>query len=538
MFLRRMFVSILLALTLLAVRPVGAAAQSSPDWMWLTWNGNGVDAVVQGDCYDFNAGPNAAGMTLDILWTVNGGPPQYIGGWPTLDGNGQAANICTSTGTPLGQITFLQIRNAAGGPWKDMNYGLNMLPQATGAGFNGSQGYAGVDGYIFMVSNVANRPVRVRYDHDGSQNEEGIVWVDGNGNYYSGTFDHYSYWGDYLITAVQDAASQPDNWMNVSAPYTILPPQPQSLSVTPSTVVAGGANGSQLYNLFAVNGGGMSLDLRYGIWNQGQVVWDSQNSWPWLYGTGPLGWDGVSGSISTAKCTKPGSYRFYQVRNSLHGDAGWKNIDTVLTVTGSGQPGISSSVPAGAIRGQSVSVTIYGKELCGVVLQTSYPGLSISNVSNPNWADGTSFTATFAIAPNAVPGNAVVTVVTRGGNKTFSFGVIQSGALPTISSVVPPNAPPGSSGSVTMTGTNLFGPVLSTTWAGLTFSNIVPNSNGTSLTATFTISGPAATGTPVIKVTTPAGFVTTSRFSVGSFAPGLSREYIFLGDRVIAADSP
>jgi hypothetical protein len=538
MSLRRTLLFVLRALALIMVGSGGAWAQSSPDWMWLTWNGNGVDTLVQGDCYDLNAGPNAGGMTLDILWSVNGGPAEYIGGWPTLNAGGQAANICTSAGTPLGLITFLEIRNAAGGPWRTVNYPLNMLPQAAGASFNGSQGYAGVDGYIFTVNGLYERSVRVRYNHDATQGEEGMVWVDVASNYHSGVFDHYSFLGEYVITAVQDAASQPDNWTPVYAPYTILPPQPQSLSASPSTVVAGATNGSQLYNLSAINGGGMSLDLRYAIWNQGQAIWGTEYFWPWMYPNGPNGWNGLSGNISVAKCTRPGNYNFYQVKNSLHGDGDWANVNAWLTVTGSGQPTISSSAPAGALKGQSVIVTIFGKELCGVSLQTTYPGLSFSNINNPNWSDGTSFTATFTVAPNAVPGNAVVTVVTRGGNKTLTFGIVQNGALPTVTSATPPGAPPGSNVSVTMAGTNLYGAVLSTTWTGLTFSNVVTSSNGTSLTATFAISSSAATGTPVIKVTTPAGFVNTTKFSIGTFAPGLSREYIYLGNRVIAVESP
>src|SRR5689334_5158909 len=113
MFLRRIVLSLLLPLTLLLVCPVHSSAQASPAWLALTWNGSAVNSLVQGDCYDLNAGPNAAGMTLDILWSLNGGPAQLISGWPTLDANGQAANICTSAGTPAGLITFLQIRSTA-----------------------------------------------------------------------------------------------------------------------------------------------------------------------------------------------------------------------------------------------------------------------------------------------------------------------------------------------------------------------------------------------------------------------------------------
>jgi hypothetical protein len=536
MFLRPIVLSLLFVVMLMTFGSAGAWAQS-PDWMWLTWNGNGVDTLVQGDCYDLNAGPDAGGMTLDILWSVNGGPAEYIGGWPTLDQNGQAANICTSAGTPTGLISFLQIRNAAGGPWTIVNYGLNVLPQAAGASFNGSQGYAGVDAYVFTVYGLADRPVRVRYNH-GTQSEEGMVFVDSSGNYYSGIFDHYSSWGEYIITAVQDAGSQPDNWTPVYAPYLILPPQPQSLSANPGSVVAGAKNGSELYSLFATNGGGMSLDLRYAIWNQGQMISGTETGWPWLYPNGPNGWNGLSGNISVAKCTRPGNYNFYQVKNSLHGNGDWKAVNAWLLVSGSGVPTITSTVPAGALSGQSLTVTISGKELCGVSLQTSHPGLAFSNVNNPNWSDGTSLTATFTVAANAAPGNALVTLVTRGGNKTFNFGIAQNGAIPTVSAAAPPAAAPGSSLAVVLTGTNLFGAMLSTTWSGLTFSNVVTNSSGTSLTATFAIAGTAPAGTPVIKVTTPAGFVNTSRFTIGSFAPGLSREYIYLGDRVIAVESP
>ena len=536
MLIRRLFFCVLITLIL----PVAAAwAQSSPAWMTLTWNGSPVDTLVQGDCYDFNAGPNAAGMTLDIIWSVNGGQAQYIGGWPSLDGNGQAANICTALATPAGQITFLLIRNTAGGPWVQTNYVLNMLPQATGAGFDDVQGYAGVDHYIFTVNNLQDRQVRVRFDHDGSQNNVSLVGVDGAGNYDSGTFDHYSYWGDYLITGVQDAAAQPENWTAVSAPYTILPPQPQSLTATPDTTVAGAGSPNGVYRLSAQNGGEMALSLRYGIWNLGQWTWDSESSWPWLYGTGANGWDGVSDWISAARCTKPGIYNFYQVKNSLHGEEGWKDIDSWLTVTGSGQPDVTSFTPASANAGQSMSVTIHGQDLCGVTqLQTSYPGLSFSNISNPDWSDGTSFTATFTISANAAPGNALVTISARGGTRSFYFGITQTGALPTISGVTPSIAPPGSIVSVTLAGTNLVNPALSTTWTGLSFSNVVPSANGKSLTVTFTISSAAPTGNPAVKVTSATGSASTSLFFIGSSSMSLNREYIYLGDRVIAADSP
>jgi hypothetical protein len=145
-----------------------------------------------------------------------------------------------------------------------------------------------------------------------------------------------------------------------------------------------------------------------------------------------------------------------------------------------------------------------------------------------------------AVSPTAAAGNAVVTLQAFGGSVNFVFAITRSGlGGPTITSLSPSSALQGSSVAITMTGTNLIGPVLSTGWPGLAFSNITPNTNGTSLTATFTVAGTAPLGNPSISVTTPAGTATTQLFWIGvPMLPALSREYIYLGDRVLAVESP
>jgi hypothetical protein len=67
----------------------------------------------------------------------------------------------------------------------------------------------------------------------------------------------------------------------------------------------------------------------------------------------------------------------------------------------------------------------------------------------------------------------------------------------------------------------------------VTVTNVV--SNGTSLTATFQISSSAANGQATVTVTTPGGSTTTP-FNITTAM--LSKDYIYLGDRVIAVEAP
>ena len=213
------------------------------------------------------------------------------------------------------------------------------------------------------------------------------------------------------------------------------------------------------------------------------------------------------------------------VRNSFN--TAWLPISppAQLTVVGSGAPQISAISPPIASSGQSLTVTIDGQNLCGASLTTSYPGLSVSVADS---SDG-QILASFSVSPAAQSGNALVTLHAYGGDVDFYVAVIgNSTDLPSITSVTPASALQGSSVAVTMTGANLIGPVLSTTWPGLAFSNVTPNGSA-SLTATFIVSESAPAGNPVIRVTTPAGVATTEMFWVGTPAfPVLSREYIYL----------
>src|SRR5437867_127970 len=85
---------------------------------------------------------------------------------------------------------------------------------------------------------------------------------------------------------------------------------------------------------------------------------------------------------------------------------------------------------------------------------------------------------------------------------------------PTITSVSPTSGLQGTNPSVTISGTNLIGATLSTSWSGLTFTQVNWNGAGTSVTATFNIAGTAALGTPTIQLTASGGNTTTQAFSI------------------------
>jgi hypothetical protein len=529
----------LLALLLVMSFPLAASAQAP--WLYFVGPNGLVNELVIGDCFDFYVGPNMANQAVDIKYTVDGGPEQEIDGWPTLDQYGRMENVCTSSGSYLGSITFTKVRVSGAGTFQDLPnpYTVTNLPQATGGSYSPGNGFAGNSSFTFHVDGVAGRPVRIRYGYGGGAVET-VIQVDGSGDYNPGVLDHYTYQGPYNVMLIQDAAAQSGNWTSMNAEYVVLPPQPTSLSLAPTSLTAGGANGSNMFRMSAGNGAEVSLDYKYQI---NGVAKPPDRGWPYLY---PIngGPDGRSEEIFVSRCAPGGERTFTAVQNTLNGPDSWVDLDPPVSVTvqGAGLPSLAAISPAGALLGQKVTVTITGQNLCGVELSTNYLGLTFEKIENGDWTDGTSMTADFKVAANAVPGNAVVTLKTRGWQQqparilTFIFGINQVGALPTITSISPANSLPGSTTTVTMTGTNLFGARLSTTWGLLTFSDVTPN--GTSLTAKFLIGAAAQLGNPVIEVKTAAGSVTTSLFTIGAPPPGLSREYIYLGDRVIAVDSP
>ncbi len=144
---------------------------------------------------------------------------------------------------------------------------MTVLPQPTALSFDTESGYAGLDHYIITVTGGPSMTVRVRYDLNGYQNLIGEITTDANGQYDSGMLDHYVPTGLYQITGIQNAAAQSSNWVNVSVPYTILPPQPTSFYLDKSLIMSDGTDGAQTYHMLAGNGANIPIDIRYTIDN-------------------------------------------------------------------------------------------------------------------------------------------------------------------------------------------------------------------------------------------------------------------------------
>src|SRR5678816_910303 len=205
-------------------------------------------------------------------------------------------------------------------------------------------------------------------------------------------------------------------------------------------------------------------------------------------------------------CTPPGSYVFTKLKNYLN--SAWLNTNASVTVLPPGVPTGSLS-PSGGARDattNNVSVTIMGANLCNVSFSTQWPGLTFSSIQSN--ADGNSVTATFAISPTANLGTATVTLTASGGSTNFNFTISSAGG-PLITGVSPSNGAQGTAPQVQISGVNLTGANLSTSWTGLTFSNVTWNAQGSQVTATFNISAAAALGTPTITLTTSTGSTNT-----------------------------
>jgi hypothetical protein len=548
--LDRSLAYLLAVVVLLLVRAPEGRAQVTLSSLSLTYEGFDVYSLIrgdQGDMYDFcvtASSGSVSGIGVDIKYSLNG----IDQGWVTtsaLDSNG-CVTLQTSMQSPTGYYLFERVRdNNGGNPGPELvtNRGLSVWDNVSGFALNSSSGFAGESYLVISTTSGWGQDIRVKYTWDG-QEQIGDLWINYQGQNQIGPLDHYLT-GHFVYTAVQYAQAQPHNWTTLGSPpvYDVYPPQPTSLSLNTGTIAAGSGSG---YRISANNGADVTLNTAYQfpIGTNKPTLW----GWPALSRVGST-WNGQSAVITATKCTEPGTRRDNSVQNAQNSAFGisshWRNYDADIDITYSGSPTVASKSPAWGAKGQNVVVTLTGQNLCGVSFSTSHPGVTFTGIeypgySNPEASDGTSVRATFQIASNATVGNASITLTARGGNVNFTFDIIDS-APPTISSVSPSFGVKGTSPSVTIIGTNLVYPTVTTTWSSnhLNFTNVVWNPNGTSVTATFNVGSGASTGNPPIKIQTPVGEVTTTLFSVVTTAPvSLTREYIYLGDRVIAVEAP
>jgi hypothetical protein len=86
-----------------------------------------ANTVSQGECFTITAG-NGMGMTLDVQYRLNGSLVHTITGWPKLNEEGRAENICTSLQTPIGTFEFTAIRNTETTQWVPISTWVTVTP--------------------------------------------------------------------------------------------------------------------------------------------------------------------------------------------------------------------------------------------------------------------------------------------------------------------------------------------------------------------------------------------------------------------------
>jgi hypothetical protein len=118
---------------------------------------------------------------------------------------------------------------------------------------------------------------------------------------------------------------------------------------------------------------------------------------------------------------------------------------------------------------------------------------------------------------------------------------VAPGAPPSLTGAAPLGGYLGTTVSVTITGTNLCGVSLSSNHSGLTFPPVPVNtaSDGTSVVVQVSVAPGAIPGPALIHVHTYSGSTSFTFHAGGVPMPVvLRKEYIHLGDRLLAVESP
>jgi hypothetical protein len=175
----------------------------------------------RGECYTATVG-NGAGMVLDIQYTLNGGPPQQIDGWPSLNANGQIT-VCTDAQTVLGTYSVTAVRNTLNADWVAVSASVTVFPpqpaslSITPAGV--SQGQC----YWITAGNGAGMTLDVRYKFNGGPEQQINAWpaLDANGQAYICT-DVQTVPGTYTFVAVRNTLNSA--WLGTNTPITVFAP--------------------------------------------------------------------------------------------------------------------------------------------------------------------------------------------------------------------------------------------------------------------------------------------------------------------------
>ena len=508
--------------------------------------------VVRGSSRTYTVTLNpAAGFTSSVALSVSGLGTGLTGSFsPTSVSSSAPASTLTITASStaaLGNDAFT-ITGTGGGQTLTAPATATVTgipPQPTSMSFSSTSSFAGNDCFTVTVGNGANMNVVLKYKRDGVWQPESTITMDADGEY-ENCHRHYDV-GVYTFYAIRNALNT--NFYNLPSvlTYTINPPQPTSLTISPTTVQAGRGRS---FRMTAGNGADVTADVQYTI---GGGSTQTLSRWPSLE---PVSEGSSTGQADTVAgpCTVLGSYVFTAIRNTLN--TPWVSVNAPIRVTAPPAPVVTAVSPSSGQKGTSVDVTLTGSNLCDSSLETSVSGITFSNISYDG-ITGTTASATITIAPSTPTGSAVITLNASGGSTTFNFQIMP---VPTTTSLsIAPSSgdvAQGSSRDYTVTlspaagftssvslsvsdlGTGLsgsFSPTSSVSSSSTASTlTITATSNATlgndEFTVTGTSGGQTFTATATAVVTAPPIILPpTTRLSIapssGDVAQGSSRDY-------------
>lgn len=384
--------------------------------------------------------------------------------------------------------------------------------------------------YTISVGNGANMTVDTRYRFNAGPEQILFGWpaLNASGQAYICT-DSLTETGVYTFTGVRRTASG-EAFLNVNVALTVLPtpPQPTTLTFNGSAHSSGYA-GNSSYTLHADNLPNGLLDLEY-------VVIGTPGQPPVASGTATIplnasgNWFYTLGHYETI-----GEWRFSRMKNSLRSD--WVPVSASYTIR---PPHPTSAVisPTAVVAGQGAYTIAVGNG-ANVTLDVRYTldsgggevpapdiyGWPFLSPAAPNSPDGV---ASVQVGPCTQLGtyrfkyieNTLNAGMWLPVNAANGYVTVTAPPAPTTTTRAPSAARVGTTGTLTINGSNLCGVTLTTAYPGLSFGSIpdVYSSAGTTVTTAFNVSANAQPGTAMVTLNARGGS-TTFPFYVSSTLP-------------------
>jgi sugar lactone lactonase YvrE len=223
----------------------------------------------------------------------------------------------------------------------------------------------------------------------------------------------------------------------------------------------------------------------------------------------PVGHAGRIPAIGSFVLPRTGAYTI-EVAGSSSASLG----SYTLNLSANALPTISSISPTSAIAGATITLAVTGTNFSpGTTLAVSGAGVSVLSVSI---TDPGTLSAILSFSAGAAPGPRTVTATSIAGtSQPATFNVIPQ--APTITSLTPGSASPGTTITATITGTNFVpgGTTVSVSGTGVkvTSLNVVSPQQ---MTATLVLDSTAATGLRSLTASTAGGTSNSVSFNVVS----------------------